>query len=249
MARIENLLESHTEGKLASFDARLKIIVYLWLNICLGFSDKYGLLLIAILMIGGMIWGRLSLVRMLPFIGFFSIYLMIAIGLRVLTWDESGIQLMEEKWMSASLYGLRLGLMFFLALIFFITTSTSDMRDGIIALLKPVPFVNEAAIGLMISMVFNQVIMLSQDNESLGNARKARSEKYGMNVFRRLRFTLYPLIVKNLVRAGEISQAMEARSFSRTRTSRSFSPKGRDYVVCSIGVIVGAIALLIDLKL
>jgi energy-coupling factor transporter transmembrane protein EcfT len=120
-------------------------------------------------------------------------------------------------------------------LIVSLTTKPSSVKGAVQWFLKPVPFIPEKRVGVMISLALKFMpLILKQINEIL-NARKARCGDLEKNPIKRIRGLVLPLLKKTFLSADNLVFAMESRCYDDDRTDSEFTPSGREpfFLACS----------------
>jgi len=96
------------------------------------------------------------------------------------------------------------------------TTRTSEIQDAVRWLFRPLPFVNEGRVATMVGLAVRFVpLMLDQAGETAA-AHRARCGHLRRNPLSRLSSVGMSLLRRSLLRAEDISMAMEARCYSET---------------------------------
>jgi energy-coupling factor transporter transmembrane protein EcfT len=118
----------------------------------------------------------------------------------------------------AALLTTRLLLFFLCGLLLTGSTTISALRDGIVSLLEPLPFVPAHSIGFMISLTIGLLPTLHEQVVRVQEARVARGMSGWGNPMRTLPTLLVPVMVLTFRRTEEIADAMQARCYSVHRT-------------------------------
>ncbi|AZZ59865.1 energy-coupling factor transporter transmembrane protein EcfT [Oenococcus sp. UCMA 16435] len=130
-------------------------------------------------------------------------------------------------WLTISQYGIDYGMIVFLrfVLIIFIstlltlTTSPTNLANGLSSLLKPLKFfhipINE--ISLMLSLSLRFVPTLMDETSKIMNAQRARGVDFGEgNIFQQMKAVVpifIPQFIASFNRADELATAMESRGY------------------------------------
>jgi energy-coupling factor transporter transmembrane protein EcfT len=107
----------------------------------------------------------------------------------------------------------RIGLIFGYTIVFTAVTRPRELRDALIWLLKPIPFVPERRIGLMVSLTLHFFSLILDQAEEVRLAHKARLGDENKNPFRKARFLALPLLRRSFSEAEEVTIALAARGF------------------------------------
>jgi energy-coupling factor transporter transmembrane protein EcfT len=168
--------------------------------------------------------GLLTLSR-LPLRQFFRDFWIWAILLLALflfqAFFTSGPRISLLSWLPVSQDGLRLGgltswrlgLILGYAVLFTAVTRPREIQDVLIWLLRPVPFLPERRIGLMVSLTIHFFAIILDQAEEVRLAHKARLGDQNKNPFRRAKFLALPLLRGSLSKAEDVTLALAARGF------------------------------------
>jgi energy-coupling factor transporter transmembrane protein EcfT len=132
-----------------------------------------------------------------------------------------GSRLPAFPWLPASQDGLRLGsltcwrlgLILGYAVLFTALTRPREIQDTLIWLLKPIPFLPERRIGLMVSLTIRFFSIILDQAEEVRLAHKARLGDQNKNPFRRAKFLALPLLRRSFSRAEDVTLALAARGY------------------------------------
>jgi energy-coupling factor transporter transmembrane protein EcfT len=168
--------------------------------------------------------GLLTLSR-LPLRQFFRDFWIWAIFLFILFLFQGfftpGSRLPAFPWLPVSLEGIylgsftcwRLGLILSYAILFTALTRPREIQDTLIWLLKPIPFLPERRVGLMVSLTLHFFSIILDEAEEIRLAHKARLGDQIKNPFRRAKFLALPLLRRLFSRAEDVTLALAARGF------------------------------------
>lgn len=173
---------------------------------------------------------------------YFILFLVFLLLSRALT--ISGDPLFSLHGMTISIQGLYQGslvaLRFFLVmvtgLVFSATTRPSSLKSAAQWYLKPIPFVPEKRVAIMISLALRFLPLLIQQAQETSNAICARCGNLEKNPVKRfVRLTL-PLLKKTFLSADHLILAMEARCYCEDRTDPEFKPSGKESIFIIISL-------------
>jgi energy-coupling factor transporter transmembrane protein EcfT len=124
-------------------------------------------------------------------------------------------------WLPVNLEGIylggftcwRLGLILGYAVLFTALTRPREIQDTLIWLLKPIPFLPERRVGLMVSLTIHFFSIILDEAEEIRLAHKARLGDQNKNPFRRAKFLALPLLRRSFSRAEDVTLALAARGF------------------------------------
>lgn len=107
----------------------------------------------------------------------------------------------------------RLGLILGFAVLFTSVTKSRELRDALIWLLKPIPFLPERRIGLMASLALRFFSRTLDQAEEASLANKARLGDRNRNPIRKIKFLALPILRRSLLDAEEVTFALAARGY------------------------------------
>ncbi len=145
--------------------------------------------------------------------------------------------------MSITKQGLNIGFLiafkFFLimlsSLIISLTTKPSSVKGAVQWFLKPVPFIPEKRVGVMISLALKFMPLILKQANEISNARKARCGDLEKNPIKKITGLVLPLLKKTFWSADNLVFAMESRCYDDDRTDPEFKPSGQEkiFLACS----------------
>ena len=206
-------------SSLHRWDARCKLLGLLMITTTLLQSKTPWLILDSVILIGLLILSRLPLRQFLHDFRTWAIFLFILFLFQA--FFAQGSRLSSIPWLPVSKDGLRLGgftcwrlgLILSYAVLFSAVTRPRELRDTIIWFLKPVPFLPERRIGLMVSLTLRFFSLILDQAEEVHLAHKARLGDRNKNPFRKAKFLALPLLSHSFSRAEEITLALVARGY------------------------------------
>lgn len=107
----------------------------------------------------------------------------------------------------------RLGLILCYAVLFTSITRPREIQDSLIWILKPIPFLPERRVGLMVSLTIRFFSIILDQAEEVRLAHKARLGDENKNPFRRAKFLALPLLRRSFSRAEDVTLALAARGY------------------------------------
>jgi energy-coupling factor transporter transmembrane protein EcfT len=134
---------------------------------------------------------------------------------------SQGSRLSALSWLPLSKEGIllggvacwRLGLILGYSVLFTAITRPRELQDTLIWLLKPVPFLPERRIGLMVSLTLRFFTIILDQFEEVRLAHKARLGDQIRNPFRRAKFLALPLLRRSFSRSEDVTLALAARGY------------------------------------
>jgi len=107
----------------------------------------------------------------------------------------------------------RLGLILGYAVLFTAVTRPRELRDALIWLLRPIPFIPERRIGLMVSLTLRFFSRTLDQSEEVRLANRARLGDQRKNPVRRIKCLALPVLRRALQEADEVAFALAARGY------------------------------------
>jgi energy-coupling factor transporter transmembrane protein EcfT len=171
------------------------------------------------MLIGLFILSRLPLKQLLLEFRFLAIFLFILFLFQILF--SQGDRLSFFPWLPVSKEGLalggvtvwRLGLILCYATLFTAVTRPKELQEAITWFIKPVPFLSERRIGLMVSLTIHFFSIILDEAEEVRLAHKARMGDREKNPFRKAKSLGLPLLRRSFYRAEDVTLALAARGY------------------------------------
>jgi energy-coupling factor transporter transmembrane protein EcfT len=125
------------------------------------------------------------------------------------------------SWLPVSKEGLllggltcwRLGLILGYAVLFTAVTRPRELRDALIWLFKPIPFLPERRIGLMVSLTLRFFSRILDQAEEVRLAHRARLGDRNKNPFRKAKFLALPILRRSIFEVEDVTFALAARGY------------------------------------
>jgi len=201
------------------WDARCKFFGLLVITATLLQSKTPWLIFDSILLMGLLILSRLPLRQFFRDFWIWAIFLFALFLFQA--FFTPGLRVSLFPWLPVSQDGLRLGsftcwrlgLILGYAVLFTAVTRPREIQDTLIWLLKPIPFIPERRIGLMVSLTLRFFSIILDQAEEVNLANKARLGDQNKNPFRRAKFLALPLLRRSFSRAEDVTFALAARGF------------------------------------
>jgi energy-coupling factor transporter transmembrane protein EcfT len=171
------------------------------------------------MLIGLFILSRFPLKQFLREFRFWAIFLFILFLFQILF--SQGDRLSFFPWLPVSKEGLalggitvwRLGLILCYATLFTAVTRPKELQGAITWFIKPVPFLSERGIGLMVSLTIRFFSIILDEAEEVRLAHKARMGDREKNPFRKAKSLGLPLLRRSFYRAEDVTLALAARGY------------------------------------
>lgn len=140
--------------------------------------------------------------------------------------ERYGISVTRQGLEQGGLVTARFFLVMLTGLVFSATTRPASLKAAAQWFLKPVPFVPEKRVAVMISLSLRFLPLIFKQARETGDALRARCGDQSRNPFRRIFFQAMPLLKKTFTAADNLAMAMDARCYSEDRTDPSFGSGG-----------------------
>jgi energy-coupling factor transporter transmembrane protein EcfT len=171
------------------------------------------------MLIGLFILSRFPIKQFLREFRFWAIFLFILLLFQILFTQGSRSSLLP--WLPVSEEGLalggitvwRLGLILCYTILFTAVTRPRELQEAITWFIKPLPFLSERRIGLMVSLTLRFFSIILDQAEEIRMAHKARLGDRKKNPFRRAKFLALPLLRRSFYRAEDVTLALAARGY------------------------------------
>ena len=181
---------------------------------------------------------------------FFILLLLIFIA-RVLS--SGGPSILDLSFVSVSKQGLRDGLVICWRLAFIVllgftlitTTRPPQIKAAVQWYLKPVPFIPEKKVAMMMGLIPRFVPVIFDQAAETAEAQKARCVQNRKNPVYRITKLGFPLMRRTFERTDDLVAAIEARGFTENRTDPELIAHPRDWIAlfAIIGLCSAAIFL------
>ena len=207
------------DSSLHRWDARCKFFGLLMITATLLQSRISWLVFDSALLMGLLILSRLPLGQ---FFRDFWIWAIFLLGLFLFqAFFTPGPRVSAFPWLPASREGLRLGsltcwrlgLILSFSILFTAMTRPRELQNALIWLLRPIPFLPERRVGLMVSLTLRFFSIILDQADEVRLAHKARLGDRSKNPFRRAKFLALPLLRHSFSRAEEVTLALVARGY------------------------------------
>ena len=206
-------------SSLHHWDARCKFFGLLMITATLLQSRVTWLIFDSTLLMGLLILSRLPLRQFFRDFRIWAIFLFALFLFQA--FFTPGSRLPAFPWLPASQDGLRLGsltcwrlgLILSFSILFTAITRPRELQDALIWLLKPIPFLPERRVGLMVSLTLRFFSIILDQADEVRLAHKARLGNQNKNPFRRAKFLALPLLRRSFSRAEDVTLALAARGY------------------------------------
>ena len=223
-------------SRLHRLDARVKLLALMLLSLL---SLRAGSVFVAIFSILLAVLAAdcgLSLLRLARELKYFFLLLLLVFAARSLStpgeaiWQWHVISITREGVLAGVLICWRLGIVIIAGLLLVVSTRTSHITGAVRWYLRPVPFINEIRVALMMGLVVRFIPGLLLRAGETADAQRARCVENRKNPIYRLRVLVIPLLRNTFLEADELVRAMEARGYTGRRTEPEFSMHPGDWI-------------------
>jgi len=231
-------------SSLHRLDARVKLLGLMLISILTLRAGSVSLAFLTILLIVLAADCALSLPRLAGELKYFFLLLLLVFVARALS--TPGHAVLQLKGVSVTSQGLlagglvcwRLLIIITGSLLLVISTRTSRITGAVQWYFKPVPFLDETRIALMMGLVVRFIPGLLLRAAETADAQRARCVENRKNPVYRVRVLVIPFLRNIFLEADELVQAMEARGYTGRRTAPEFLMRKTDWLaLVFIGII------------
>ena len=138
--------------------------------------------------------------------------------------------------------GILVALKFFLVMVtgilFASTTKSSCVKNAVQWFLRPIPFIPENRVAVMISLSLSFMPIILNQAKEISDAQKARCADLQKNPVKKIIQLVLPLLKKTFLSADNLVLAMESRCYSDDRTEPEFLPSGREIYFIGASIIL-----------
>ena len=122
-----------------------------------------------------------------------------------------------------------------------LTTKPSFVKSAVQWFLRPIPFIPEKRVSVMVSLALKFMPLLVKQANAISDARRARCGDLIKNPIKKIIGLVFPLLQKGFLSADNLVFAMEARCYDDNRTDPEFQPSGKEpvFLVCTIVLSAG----------
>ena len=139
-----------------------------------------------------------------------------------------GISITEQGLNEGFLVAFKFFLVMVTGLLFSTTTQPSSVKSAVQWFLKPIPFVPEKRVAVMISLSLSFMPVILKQAKEISDAQKARCGDLQKNPVKRIIRLVLPLLKKTFLSADSLVLAMESRCYNDDRTDPEFLPSGKE---------------------
>ena len=249
MAELTSFGYTPGDSLLHRLDARFKLISMILLSlVCLNL-DMAPQGVLTFLLLAVIVHARLPLMAGIRELRYFFVLLLLVFIARVVS--TAGEPLADFRFFLISRQGLYAGLLVCWRLAFIVllgftlvsTTRPSEIKAAVQWFLKPLPFIPEQKVAVMMGLILRFVPVIFYQAADTVAAQNARCVQNRKNPLYRLIKLGFPLIRRTFERADCLVAAMEARGFSEDRTDPDLALHRRDWL--SLAAVVATCVLIV----
>lgn len=237
-------------SRLHRLDARVKLLAVMLLSLLSLGAGSVPLSVISILLTVLAADCGLSLLRLARELKYFFLLLLLVFVARSLStpgeviWQWHVISMTREGLVAGVLVCWRLGTVIVAGLLLVISTRTAHITGAVRWYFRPVPFINETRLALMMGLVVRFIPGLLLRAGETADAQRARCVENRKNPVYRLRVLVIPLLRNTFLEAEQLVQAMEARGYTGRRTEPEFSMHPGDWIALIFLLFIFIIVIL-----
>ena len=201
------------------WDARGKLLCMLLASATVLQNRVVVLAGFSILLPVAMGFAGISISRMRRELRAWLIFFLIIVGVYGIVAPGSGWQ--PVSWMPLSVPGMleglwiswRLLLLLTCAILFSSVTRPRELRDAVLWLLSPLPFLPCYRVAFMAGLTMRFVPLVLDELDEITEAHKARLGERRKNPWRRIKFVVLPLFRRVVLRSDDLAMALAARCY------------------------------------
>jgi len=213
MAHLKFFKYSDKQTKIHELDGRVKLLLLIIFSFIIGRIDgavQFALVAFALAVLCAV--AKISIIKIVKEIAL----ILILIALLVIFGNV--------------VLAVRLLLMLLITQIFITTTVPQTIHYTIWWYLKPVPFVPEVKIAMIINLTFIFIPLILATYSTICDAHKSRGLHMRKNPIRALKYTVTPLLFSVINQMNDLILAMEARNYSEDRPLPDFCATTLDVI-------------------
>lgn len=218
------------------FDVRLKILYLAVFSLISVHISWIGLLVLTMVIVAAVSVVRLSIVSLFRDFRYLGVLMIFVLAARSLSipdhafWRIDRLVFSHSGFMDGTIYCWRLTLITLMGVVMLASTRSSEIRAGIQWMLKPVPFIPEKKVGMMMGLIVRFIPVILNQVMETGQALRARGIEGRRNPFHRMAILGPPLLRRTFLQADRLVLAMEARCYTEHRTERPLSTTRLDWI-------------------
>ena len=224
MARIIPFAFKNHNSILFDIDARLKFFVLCLLNVSILSAPIILCFVFSGILIFCFWQSNINFLNILKKIKYFIILLLIVFASRAISFDDNNFsfQITEHGIKNGFLVSFKFFLIMLTSILFSLTTTPLMLKNAIQWFLKPIFFIPEKRVALMISLSLKFMPIILRHTKEISNAQQARCGNLQKNPVKRITLLIFILFKKIFLSADNLSLSMQARCYNEDRTEPEF---------------------------
>lgn len=228
------------QSRLHRLDARIKLLGLMLVSLLSLGAGGVSLCVLSVMMIVLVADCGLSLTGLAHELRYFFFLLLLIFIARSLStpgetvWQWRFIHISAEGVVSGLLVCWRLLIVIVGGLLLVHTTRIARITGAVRWYLRPIPFINETRVALMMGLVVRFIPGLMLRANETADAQRARCVENRKNPVYRLRVLVIPWLKNIFLEADELVQAMQARGYTGRRTEPEFSLRQGDWIALTL---------------
>jgi len=158
--------------------------------------------------------------------------------------DVWGITATRQGAVAGSLVSWRFFLVMMLGIIFSRSTKPTGVKGAVQWFLRPVPFVDQARVAVMVSLFLRFLPMILLQASEVSQAQRSRCSALEKNPIKQMLNLSTPLLRKTFQSADQMADAMAARCYSDDRTDPEFFTSTCDTAALGVCLLIMAVSFL-----
>lgn len=154
------------------------------------------------------------------------------------------ITITRQGVVAGTLVSWRFFLVMMLGIIFSKSTKPTRVKGAVQWFLRPVPFVDEARVAVMVSLFLRFLPMILLQASEVFNAQRSRCSALQKNPIKRMLNISTPLLRKTFQSADKMADAMASRCYNDDRTDPEFLTSAYDTATLAFCLLVMVISFL-----
>ncbi|WP_457553730.1 energy-coupling factor transporter transmembrane component T family protein [Desulfobacula sp.] len=167
-------------------------------------------------------------------IKYFILFLFFIFAARAITikgdiiFSVYGLPITKQGLNQGFLVSFKFFLVMLTGMLFASTTKPACVKSAVQWFLKPIPFVPEKRVAIMISLSLGFMPIIAKQAKEISDAQKARCADLQKNPIKKIIRLISPLLKKTFLSAENLVFAMESRCYSDDRTDPEFTQSGKE---------------------
>lgn len=157
-----------------------------------------------------------------------------------------GIKISKTGVYTGLLVSLKFLLIMLSGLLFCATTRPAHVKHAVQWFLKPVPFVPEKTVAVIISIALSFMPQILKQRRKVLDAQTARCGDLNRNPVKKIIQQVLPMLKKLFISADHMILAMESRCYSEDRTDPEFAYSGKELAFILSGTVMALLMFFSD---